>query len=586
VINKILDIYISSQYDFREFAYPEDEFSYLFEKWVDYYRMKYSICKAINPERILEVGVRYGYSALAFLNASPDAYYIGIDNDTDTFGGRTGAIEWAKKHTKNYNAEFLIKNSFDLKEFPGEKFDLIHIDGQQDGDGTFHDLELAIEKGVYILVDGYFWSSENFMATNHFIKKYKNLIEYCLTIPGYAGEMLIKVKRNKINLKNCNQLKEFYDSSYFLEDCGGYDAFLKNKGRELKDIRLTTIYCLTDPLKDDKILDIGCGRGELAFSLAKNGNFVKAIDYSKESIEIAKTNFSDQTNLIFEETEIFDLDDSEKYNKIIAADFVEHVEQEYLEKVLKKAYKLLKDDGYFIIHTSPNKLKYLYEYKNKTKEAKKLGLYLPENPRTYYEDLMHINEFTPARLNRTIKKYFEHTICWVNEFPDNYGSLYTGINKDIMKRADSIFIVASKVPINKDFLKNKIYMQKLSEEPKFIKLKILDKEIKKFKKNKKTTLKLNITNNSDKKIFSKRPYPVNVSYHWIDKDDKIIVFDGLRTEINFPINPRENIEIYADVLSPNETGNYKLIVSLVQEANFWFESVDSSCCDFIELEVY
>jgi hypothetical protein len=61
VLNKIFKIKRKTSFDFRKYAYPNDELSYLFDKWVDYYRMKYSICKAISPKSILETGVRYGY---------------------------------------------------------------------------------------------------------------------------------------------------------------------------------------------------------------------------------------------------------------------------------------------------------------------------------------------------------------------------------------------------------------------------------------------------------------------------------------------------------------------------------------------
>src|ERR1039458_4621811 len=57
-------------------------------------------------------------------------------------------------------AEFLIADSQKMSSFPGGSYDLIHIDGQQDGKGTLHDLDLALGQGRYILVDGYFWTRE------------------------------------------------------------------------------------------------------------------------------------------------------------------------------------------------------------------------------------------------------------------------------------------------------------------------------------------------------------------------------------------------------------------------------------------
>ncbi len=84
MLDSILQEYNKTIFDFTEFANPHDPFNYLFGEWRSYYRMKWAIAKVIQPKSILEIGVRYGYSAISFLSACPDAQYVGIDNDTDT----------------------------------------------------------------------------------------------------------------------------------------------------------------------------------------------------------------------------------------------------------------------------------------------------------------------------------------------------------------------------------------------------------------------------------------------------------------------------------------------------------------------
>ena len=44
-----------------------------------YYESKYRIAADIKPASIVEIGVRYGYSAAAFLLACPQAKYMGFD---------------------------------------------------------------------------------------------------------------------------------------------------------------------------------------------------------------------------------------------------------------------------------------------------------------------------------------------------------------------------------------------------------------------------------------------------------------------------------------------------------------------------
>src|SRR5438477_12888561 len=115
----------ASRFDFRKFANPADPLSRLFEEWVPYYRLKFCITKVLQPKSILEIGVRYGYSARTFLEASPSATFLGIDLDSERFGGQLGALEWARKITAEYDPEYLVADSQKMERFPGGIYDLI-----------------------------------------------------------------------------------------------------------------------------------------------------------------------------------------------------------------------------------------------------------------------------------------------------------------------------------------------------------------------------------------------------------------------------------------------------------------------------
>src|ERR1035438_10147495 len=100
-----------STYDFRDNACPVDPLRHLFSEWVPYYRLKWAIARELQPATILEIGVRFGYSAFAFLDACPSASYFGIDADCDAYGGCRGAVNWAKERTRGSKAEFLVEDS-------------------------------------------------------------------------------------------------------------------------------------------------------------------------------------------------------------------------------------------------------------------------------------------------------------------------------------------------------------------------------------------------------------------------------------------------------------------------------------------
>jgi 2-polyprenyl-3-methyl-5-hydroxy-6-metoxy-1,4-benzoquinol methylase len=242
------------------------------------------------------------------------------------------------------------------------------------------------------------------VATSHFMKKYREFIEYVEIIPGYAGDLLIKVKENPISKnQQCSDLQHAYSQSYYLSDCGGYQTFLKTNGKQL-DLRLISVFLLAGPQKDLHILDIGCGRGELPYALAKACAKVTGIDYSSEAIKIANKTFSHDSSLNLEYIcdDVLDYPFSSKFDRIILSDVVEHIDEPALQILLMRCKELLSPDGLLIIHTAPNRLYYDITYAEKRRQVLSLGCWIPKNPRTYYEDIMHINEQTPDSLSNTL----------------------------------------------------------------------------------------------------------------------------------------------------------------------------------------
>lgn len=80
-----------------------------------------------------------------------------------------------------------------------------------------------------------------------------------------------------------------------------------------------------DNWKDKKVLEIGCGEGDLASILACGEAKVKAIDYSEESIEIARKKYH-IPNLEFFSINYEDFDRNEKFDIIIMQGVLEHMD--------------------------------------------------------------------------------------------------------------------------------------------------------------------------------------------------------------------------------------------------------------------
>jgi SAM-dependent methyltransferase len=579
MIEEILTIAQASTYDFRKTAHPEDPLRHLFPEWVSYYRMKWAIAGVLQPKSILEIGVRFGYSALAFLNACPTARYVGIDTDSPTFGGSVGAINWARQACRQYQAEFVVADSTKMKRFPGERYDLVHIDGQQDGEGTMHDLVLAAAQTRYILVDGYFWSRPNFLSASEFVYRYRELIEFYEVSPGYAGELLIKMKTQDISMwqgaDSSIALRAAYTKDYYLLDCGGYEAFKRTFGATLEDPRLEAVAKLAGAGPVNRALDLGCGRGELSLELVRRGFEVTAIDYSRDAIAIAREaisrnpDVSSSISLQCDDVNAVELQG--QYGIAVAADLIEHMKWAELDRLYARTAKHLAEDGLFIVHTYPNLWYYKYGHQRRLKLARSVGAYLPAEPRSRYELLMHINEQSPRILKRQLSKYFQHVLVWFGSPAEPVANLKRRFSIGEICAAPDLFAVASHSPIQIAKLVSEFCMEPLSESD----LKRLGLTVRSYPTGvpvgSRFTVSVELRNDASADLKSADPYPVHLSYHWLGTGGQYVTFGGERTRL-LPDARRGSSMAYAlNVVSPNTPGEYILRVTLVQERVRWFD---------------
>ncbi len=110
------------------------------------------------------------------------------------------------------------------------------------------------------------------------------------------------------------------------------------------------------PLKNIKILDIGCGGGLLSEPMCRLGAKVTGIDASDKNIKIAKLHSKKsnlQINYFCSSPEKFNT--KEKFDVILNMEIVEHVEDVYF--FLKSCSKLLKKNGIMFVATLNKTLK-------------------------------------------------------------------------------------------------------------------------------------------------------------------------------------------------------------------------------------
>jgi hypothetical protein len=122
--------------------------------WQRHYETKYAVAARLRPRSICEIGVRGGYSALAFLLACPDSFVLGIDDDSATHGGMPGMLGHARCILAGRPFALMVYSSQALPRLPFD-FDLVHVDGDHSYAGTLHDLRLAWDAGRAVLIDDY-----------------------------------------------------------------------------------------------------------------------------------------------------------------------------------------------------------------------------------------------------------------------------------------------------------------------------------------------------------------------------------------------------------------------------------------------
>jgi len=102
-----------------------------------------------------------------------------------------------------------------------------------------------------------------------------------------------------------------------------------------------------------RLLDVGCGTGQLVIEACGNNHVATGVDYAKEMIEHCLQNAASAgVNADFQLGSIFDLSFSENQFEVISAlGFIEYLSQSELEEFFKLVGQLLTDSGRLVIGT-------------------------------------------------------------------------------------------------------------------------------------------------------------------------------------------------------------------------------------------
>ena len=216
--------------------------------------------------------------------------------------------------------EIIIENA-SLKEF---LMDLVKNLGRREVNSASY-----ISKRIFQL-----W---RYLSNFNLPGKSRKNVEHHYDIGGEKGEKLYDI---------------FLDRDHRLYSC----AYWKNDTKTLEEAQKNKIDHIVKKLdikQGQKILEVGCGWGGMAFEIAKQkGCEVLGISLSKNQINYCKKKAKD---LGLDNQVSFELADYREiqgqYDRIYSVGMFEHVGKKFYKAFFESMNKLLKDDGIFLLHT-------------------------------------------------------------------------------------------------------------------------------------------------------------------------------------------------------------------------------------------
>jgi cyclopropane fatty-acyl-phospholipid synthase-like methyltransferase len=219
-----------------------------------------------------------------------------------------------------------------------------------------------------------------------------------------------------------------YNEEYFLTACEGYDVFVASEGEHLSR-RLRDAFAVAEVEAGMRILDVGCGRGEIlrhcmrldieAFGIdyaeaatAMSRDVVEAEQKVGEARKKAGVCRADAKRLPFPDA---------SFDRVLMFDVVEHLYPWELQQAMREVYRLLTPDGRFIVHTAPNRWydKYAYPWVRRFRTLLGQGHRYPRDPRaiTPVNQEVHVNEQDILSMRRALKEAGFRSKVWLDSPP-------------------------------------------------------------------------------------------------------------------------------------------------------------------------
>ncbi len=198
---------------------------------------------------------------------------------------------------------------------------------------------------------------------------------------------------------------------------GTHEAYVASGGRRLRP-RLARALALADLAPGLQVVDVGAGRGEAAAHAARRGAAVTVLDYSPSGVRLARRTIGQvaahragRVLPVLADATRLPLADASA-DRVLLLDVAEHLRPWQLGLALAEIRRILRPGGYVVVHTLPNRWALLWAYRLLRIAAPGL----PAEPRSAYEQAVHVNEQDPRSLARSLHAAGLVARVWVEEW--------------------------------------------------------------------------------------------------------------------------------------------------------------------------